>query len=944
MTIMKNAVCILTALFLLPLFAGAQVYTDPYFPRENQPVTIYFDATQGTGGLANCNCNIYLHTGLITNQSTSPSDWKHVVTTWGVANPAWQMTPVPGQPNLYRFNITTSIRQFYNVPANINILKMAFVFRNANGSLEGKAAGGADIFYDVYPTNLPFTALLLQPTQRSIIANAGANIPVRMVTSASANIQLFDNGNLVTQTTGTELNWTLSASAGDHTIEVVANNGGTEIRETFGYAVPQVLAPSDPPAGTPRGITYLGDTAVRLRLFAPNKLYAFVVGSFNNWAPRQMNRSADGNTYWIDITGLAPGNFYSFQYLLDGNIRIADPYSTLVLDPAHDPWIPASTWPNLPPYPTGKASGIVSLIQPGAPQYQWQSQNFQRPPKEKLVIYELLIRDFVAAGNYSTLIDTLDYLDRLGVNVIQLMPVNEFEGNSSWGYNPSFHMALDKYYGTPNDLKRFVDACHQRGIAVVLDVVYNHAFSQSPLAQLYWDASNSRPAANNPWLNPIARHPFNVGYDFNHESQATKDFVTQVMQYWLSEFRIDGFRFDLSKGFTQNFTTDVGPWSAYDGPRINILKFYADRMWETTPGAYVILEHFADNNEERELSNYGMMLWGNMNYEYNEASMAYSSNLNWGSYQARGWNAPNLITYMESHDEERLMYKNLQFGNASGNYNVRQLRTALRRMELVSAFLYTIPGPKMLWQFGEVGYDFSIFTCENGTVLPGNDGCKLSPKPIRWDYYDNPDRRRLYDVTSALIHLKKTYDAFSTTTFNLNVAQGARKTIHLLHPEMNVAVQGNFNVVEMQIQNPFPTTGWWYEYFRGDSIEVTNTATPLTFFPGEYRLYTSVKLPPPPGGYVTSSTEVVRNAFGLEVMPNPSPRGMGQAAFAIHRRADVRMEVLDLLGRPVSVVLHQGRLDAGEHYFDLPQGLPPGAYLIRLQVDNQVEMQKWMVQ
>lgn len=942
---MKNILNAILLSFLLPLLAGAQVYTEPYFPRADQPVTIYFNATQGTGGLANCSCNVYIHTGVITNLSTSPSDWRYVVTTWGQANPAWQMTPVPGQPNLYSFTIPNSIRQFYNVPASETILKMAFVFRNANGSLEGKGPGGSDIFYDVYPTNLPFTALLVQPTQTSFIASAGAQIPVRVVTSAPASIELFDNGEFVAETFGTTLEANLTATPGEHLIEYYAISGQTILRGVFGYAVPSSPPVVDPPAGIARGITYLGDTAVRLSLFAPNKQYAFVVGDFNEWVPRQMNRSTDGNTYWIDVEGLIPGDFYAFQYLLDGNIRIADPYSTLVLDPAHDPWIPASTWPNLPSYPSGRAVGIASLIQPGAPEYQWQTENFQRPPKEKLVIYELLIRDFIGARNYSTLIDTLDYLERLGVNVIELMPINEFEGNSSWGYNSSFHMALDKYYGTPYDFKRFVDACHQRGIAVVLDVVYNHAFSQSPLAQLYWDAANFRPAPNNPWLNPVARHPFNVGYDFNHESQATKDFVIQVMQYWLSEFRVDGFRFDLSKGFTQNFTGDnIGAWNAYDASRVNILKFYADRVWEITPGAYVILEHFADNNEERELSNYGMMLWGNMNHEYNEASMAYSSNLTWGSYQARSWDDPHLITYMESHDEERLMYKNLQFGNMSGSYNVRQLPTALRRMELASAFFYTIPGPKMLWQFGEVGYDFSIFTCENGTVLPNNDGCKLSPKPVRWDYYNNPDRRRLFDVKRALIHLKKTYDAFSTTNFTLNVASGARKTIHLLHPEMNVAVQGNFNVTDMQILNPFPHTGWWYEYFRGDSIEVTNTADPLSFTPGEYRLYTSVKLPPPPGGFVTSNTEIVRNTFGLQVMPNPSPQGLGQAAFAIERGGEVRLDVLDLLGRPVAGLLHNGRLGAGEHFFDLPQGLPAGAYLIRLQVDNQIEMQKWMVQ
>ena len=91
------------------------------------------------------------------------------------------------------------------------------------------------------------------------------------------------------------------------------------------------------------------------------------------------------------------------------------------------------------------------------------------------------LRDFIAAHNYKVLADTLQYLKRLGINAIELMPVNEFEGNNSWGYNTSFHMALDKYYGKAIDFKKFIDLCHQNEIAVILDVVFNHAFSQNSL-------------------------------------------------------------------------------------------------------------------------------------------------------------------------------------------------------------------------------------------------------------------------------------------------------------------------------------------------------------------------------------------------------------------------------------------------------------------------------
>ena len=155
----------------------------------------------------------------------------------------------------------------------------------------------------------------------------------------------------------------------------------------------------------------------------------------------------------------------------------------------------------MPNYPVGQTTGIVSLYETAKSVYNWTNTTFNAPPQEELLIYELLIRDFVTTRNYQTLIDTLDYIERLGVNAIELMPNSEFEGNLSWGYNPSFHMALDKYYGTPDKFREFVDSCHSRGIAVIMDQVFNHAFGQNPIAQMWWDSNNNRPAANNPYMN-----------------------------------------------------------------------------------------------------------------------------------------------------------------------------------------------------------------------------------------------------------------------------------------------------------------------------------------------------------------------------------------------------------------------------------------------------------
>src|SRR5205823_33720 len=110
--------------------------------------------------------------------------------------------------------------------------------------------------------------------------------------------------------------------------------------------------------------------------------------------------------------------------------------------------------------------------------------------------------------------------------------------------------APDKYYGTKNNLKALIDECHRRGIAVVLDMVLNHSTGNSPMVQLYGTISGG-PTADNPWFNVSAPHPYSVYNDLNHESQYTKYFTKNVIKFWLQEYHIDGYRFDLAGGFSQ---------------------------------------------------------------------------------------------------------------------------------------------------------------------------------------------------------------------------------------------------------------------------------------------------------------------------------------------------------------------------------------------------------
>ncbi len=911
---------LLTILLLSSFFNAlhAQIACEPAFPTVEDNVTIYYNAADGNGALLNVS-PVWAHLGVITNLSSGPTDWKHVVTSWGTNNAA--ATMMYTAPNIWAK--TFNIRSFFGIAQNETVLKMAFVFRNANGSIVGRAADGSDMYYEVYPVGGPLQTRFNQPTEGFFLKSVGESIPVDAVSSLPATLKLYDNGALLTTSLNPQiLLGTVSVTMpGLHKVDFVASTATEEDTATFLFLVPGSIVEQAPPAGTELGVNYLPNGNVRLALYAPNKQIVHVLGDFNDWQPSatyQMRRSLDGNTWWIDLVGVPPGQPVRFQYIVDGTLKIADPLSTLVLDPWNDGFIPPLTFPNLPAYPTGKTTGAVSVLQTNQTPFNWQANNYTRPKKTDLVVYELLMRDFISRHDYLTLLDTLDYLDRLGVTAIELMPVNEFDGNINWGYGPAFHKALDKYYGSAEALKTVIDACHQRGIAVILDVVFNQATGASPLAQLYWDSANNRPAPNNPWLNPTARHDFNVFNDFNHESQATKAYVKNCVKYWITEFRADGFRFDLSKGFTQKNTLgNVGAWGAYDASRVAIWKDYANFIWAIDPDFYVILEHFADNSEEKELAEYGMMLWGNMWGAYKDLALGYNtnSNLSWVNYKQRGWSVPHVIGYMESHDEDRIGYELKTYGNtAIPGYNLKTLPVGMRRIEMLNNLLFTVPGPKMLWQFGEVGYDFSINYCENGTI---NNSCRTDPKPIRWDYFNDPYRRHLYDVTAALLQLRKSHDVFETSNFQANISSGQVRSIFLNNNDLNVAVFANAGTSNALLSNPaFQHVGLWFEYYTGDTLFVgSGVPTSFSLVPGEYRLYLDKSVALPPYVQLPVSPEPVGAVSFFGIQPNPVHE-IFWANFSLSENANIYLEIRDVTGKIIETQRF-GNLSEGAHQVEL---------------------------
>ena len=877
----KNLLALIILFIGLTTTAQRLLTWTPEFPQNNSNLVVTVDCNKGNQGLLNFeggnSANVFVHVGVITNLSTSSSDWRYVPFAYGSTNPAARATQLGG--NKYQFSIP-NVRTFFNVPVGETIIKVNFIFRNASGSLKQVNSDGSDMYIPVYAAGQYAVRLNLPPSEPRFIPwlepinVAAGSVAVAAVASSASNMEIKYN-NTVLSTNASTTSLTGTATFGTNTCEqnIVANGtlGASTSTDTAKFFITPTVTVAPLTAGLQDGINYNSNTSVTLVLFAPFKTSVVAIGDFSNWQSQcayQMTRTPDGNRYFLTLNGLTAGQIYKFQYIVDGTIKTTDPYTELVLDPSNDQFIPAANYPNMPVYPTGLTTGIVGTFQTAAPQYTWTTTSYTRPDKKSLVMYEMHLRDFLAASNWQTLADTLNYIKGLGVNAIEVMPFNEFEGNNSWGYNPDFFFAPDKAYGTKNNLKLFIDMAHSKGMAVIMDAVLNHATGLSPLAQLYWNSATSQPTSNSPYFNVTPTHPFNVFNDFNHESAATKYHTARYIRHWLAEYKLDGFRWDLSKGFTQNNCgSNLACWNAYDQSRVNIWQRYYDSSQVVSAGSYNILEHLGNDDEEAELSNRGMLLWGKMTDQYNQNTLGFSTNsdINRAFFGNRpGWSQPHLVTYAESHDEERLMYKNLTFGNsANAGHDVKQLSIALARMEAMQPFLFLIPGPKMIWQFGELGYDKSIFICENGTIPQpyGTDNCKTNPKPVLWNYNTEPARKKIYNVIAGLNRIRALKpNAFLTNSISGNLGSDYKKQLIINHPDLKLVAISNFDIVAQNFTVTFPSSGTWYEYFTNATFTATGGGQTINMQAAEYRVYTNISFCTSAAPTATTSINYCQNA------------------------------------------------------------------------------------
>ena len=549
---------------------------------------------------------------------------------------------------------------------------------------------------------------------------------------------------------------------GDYKVTATATANGQTVSSSDIYCVPGTSQPAASQTVPPMGAFRNADGTVTFCLAAPEKETVILVGSWNDYAVSMnsvmdyVDGPADGEgsfRYFTKTVSGIPVNEPVFYYYMVNNgasyKSVGDPYARLVLDPNNDKWISADVYPNIPEYPADKVKNVcLAVFQDNFGEYDWKVKDFKGVDKDNLVIYELLFRDFTGTegkalgnGTVRQAIEKIPYLVELGINAVELLPINEFFGNNSWGYNPNFYFAIDKAYGTAQDYKEFIDVCHQNGIAVILDVVFNQSAGLHPWYQMY-------SAKENPFYNQVAPHAYSVLNDWKQEYPLVQQQWHDMLKYWLSEYKVDGFRFDLVKGLGNNDSyknSSEAATNAFNQSRVDRMARLHEAMREVNPDAYFINELLGDAKEENEMAKDGELNWMNVNDPGCEFAMGWLSKSNLNSMWATkaGRTAGSTVAYLESHDEQRLAYKQNEWGaeGVKGNADV-----SCRRLSSAAAQMLMVPGSHMIWMFSEMGNAQS--------TKKANGENNTDPKIVDWALMDQPANAELLKRYQELIHLR----------------------------------------------------------------------------------------------------------------------------------------------------------------------------------------------
>lgn len=765
--------------------------------ESSKDVVLTFHADRGNRGLAGVasGTQVYAHIGVITTLSKSNSDWKYAPAEWTLNEDHRKLTRV-GNSDEWTLSIG-DIRTYFNIKnANEHVKKIAVVFRSADCQMQGKDVGDTDIFVDVLPEGLQISLssdlnspVIIKPTKVNFTASS----------TEAGEITIDVNGTKIAEKSGAK---ELTASydfqtVGSYTVTATVNAGGETTKATTEVQYIEASEAKTFPGGTPRmGYTENTDGTVTFCVAAPGKTSVTIVPSWNDYKVTGANRMyyqdyEDNRYFWITVNGLKKGESYLYYYLIDGVKGVADPYSQLVLDPYNDKWLDPAVFPDCPSYPDALNGTDIPLTvyTPGGWEYDWEVPDFNIPDPQQLVIYEILFRDFTGKegaadgnGTVAAAIEHIPYLKELGVNAVELMPIMEFNGNLSWGYNTNFYFAPDKAYGAPVDYKKFVDECHKAGMAVILDIVLNQSDWLHPWYQMYGGTSN------NPFYNATAPHDYSVLNDWNQDNPLVEQQWVDALKFWMEEYNVDGFRFDLVKGLGDNDSYRSSGTEGYNKSRVERMKRLHAAIKAVNPRGIHINENLAGSKEENEMGADGQLNWSNLNWQTGQYVKMVADQSSLGGFDAKVWGRTpgTTVAYMESHDEQRVAFMAKESDNAAISKNTTN---AYRRIGSAAAQMLLTPGAKMIWQFGELADD------QNTKNSGGND---TGNKKVMWDTYLNDSRRMgLHDTFRDLINIRRANPSLfdGTADFStegmaddltkpriLTLRQGDQEVVALINP------------------------------------------------------------------------------------------------------------------------------------------------------------------
>ncbi len=558
------------------------------------------------------------------------------------------------------------------------------------------------------------------------------------------------------------------------------------------------MAHSDPcpdPSVT-LGTSKSGDSDYTFALHAPGMTSVELVlwpGDTEN--PLIAPMTADACGTWSITRDLSGHASYRYQYRIDGARYIADPYAGDL------------EWKDNEGRETWIASNAYAVLHTATEPYIWTSDEYRRPELSNLVIYEFHIDDTQEGGGFTGMIEKLDYIRDLGCNAIQALPLQEFPGDHSWGYNPASHFAPESTYGTPDELRRLIDETRRRGMAFILDIVLNHMDSNGPLYALYGEDIDT-----SPYFQPVEAD--NWGFpDLEQSNPAFKRYAADVLRHWLTEYRVDGFRYDATRFTDWSGYNDWGAgWFAYAAKQID-------------PDAYQIAEHMPSDpalirETEMDTTWHDTFRWrirdmiehGHLDREGFEQTM---------NPVRLGYEHPaQCMAYTESHDEERVMNHLKRLGYEEDE-RIRRAITAL-------ALPLLTPGPVMIYAGQEFGEDTPKIVGDN---------------PLNWELLETSAGRTIYDAARTLIHAKRMLPALRSDIIKFYRGPLPDNVSVFYRGSDNEQVLAAVNMGREPVVTVFPEQMAWKDLLREEVVEPGEAGIALTLAPGETRILSKIAVP-----------------------------------------------------------------------------------------------------